>query len=88
MSSDLDNAAQSETGVVDDPTRLIYEDRRESLIARLRDEERIPEGRAESLFRQWEDEASERGLRQLSLGFWTGAKEWIRERASRDASRS
>jgi hypothetical protein len=55
----------------------IYEARRAAVLSRLIQERRLSEQRAEGLVAAWEAEASERGLRRDSAGFWFDADPWL-----------
>jgi hypothetical protein len=67
-----------------DPER-IYIARRDALLHRLIDQDRIPRELAEQWLRAWELEAVDRGLERLTAAFWDRAGEWVLERRRRPA---
>ena len=60
----------------------IWDAQRSGLRNRLRDQWRIPEGRADALLAAWEAEALARGLPKLGDGYWAAAESWLAERKS------
>ena len=63
----------------------IYQARRASVLSRLVQESRLSGERAEGMVAAWEVEATERGLRRDSAGFWLDADMWLAETLKRSA---
>ena len=73
---------------VQERRKRIWEAQRSGLRNRLRDQWRIPEGRADALLADWEAEALARGLPEMGQGYWAAAESWLAERASPGGGRS
>ncbi len=58
----------------------IYQARRAAVLSRLIQADHVSEQRAEGIVAELEAEATDRGLRRDSAGFWLDADPWLAEK--------